>query len=128
MLPFRRIDCGNRGSRMWAAVVDARSRMQQITSRHNPIVGMFRDAAAEPDPSGARVLLDGAHLVREARDAHLAFTAVVVATSRLAVDSEEGRLAVELERAAIEVTAAPDQVFAAISPVRTPSGIVAIVR
>ena len=100
--------------------------MRQITSRQNPIVRLFRETADNPDSSGARLLLDGAHLVREARDAQLTFASVVVAASRLQTDTEEGRLAATLERNGVEVTSASDQVFAAVSPVRTPSGIVAI--
>ena len=39
--------------------------MTSISSRHNPLVRAFRELARTPDPSGARLLLDGAHLVRE---------------------------------------------------------------
>lgn len=100
--------------------------MRIVTSRHNALVRTFQTLAKAPDPSGARLLLDGAHLVREARDARLSFASVIVAASRLSTDTEEARLAAVLERDGIEVTCARDQVFAAISPVRTPSGIVAI--
>lgn len=98
--------------------------MKTVTSRHNPIVRTFRLAADTPD--GARLLLDGAHLVREARAAGLSFEAVAVAASRLDADSEEGRLARELEREGLQVTTATDDVFSALSPVQHPSGIVAI--
>jgi len=102
--------------------------MRRITSRQNPIVRTFRALADTADPSGARLLLDGAHLVAEARRAGLAFDAVAVLASRLDGDTEEGRLADDLDHGGVEVIQANDQVFAAISPVRTPSGIVAIVR
>jgi len=97
-----------------------------VSSRQNALVRAYRDLAREPDPAGLRLLLDGAHLVREALDAALSFESVVVASSRLDVENEERALAESLERGGTDVTAASDQVFASISPVRTPSGIVAI--
>jgi TrmH family RNA methyltransferase len=100
--------------------------MKSISSRQNPLVRSFRELAAEPDPSGARVLLDGVHLVSDARAAGLTLEAVAVAAGHLQSDSEEGVLARRLESTGIEVALASDDVFAAMSPVRTPSGIVAI--
>jgi TrmH family RNA methyltransferase len=89
-------------------------------------VRAYRDLARVGDVAGVRLLLDGAHLVREAHAAALHLESVVVAVSRLASHSEERALAESLERSGVDVVAASDQVFAAISPVRTPSGIVAI--
>jgi TrmH family RNA methyltransferase len=64
--------------------------------------------------------------VREAHAAALPLESVVIASSRLDSDNEERALAESLERHGIDVAAANEQVFAAISPVRAPSGIVAI--
>ena len=100
--------------------------MKRISSRQNPIVQAYRELAQEPDSAGVRLLLDGAHLVREARDAALRFESVVVAASRLDQETEERIIAESLEHAGVDVVAASDHVFEAISPVRTPSGIVAI--
>jgi len=100
--------------------------MQTIASRHNPIIRSFRDLADRPDPEGARLLLDGAHLVREALSAGFAFEHVCVAASHLGRGGEEATLADAIERSGAGVAVVPDQVFAVISPVRTPSGIVAI--
>jgi TrmH family RNA methyltransferase len=100
--------------------------LKTITSRHNPIVGRFRAMADEPDPSGAHVLLDGVHLVRDAFDSGLAFEVVAIASSRLKSGSEEGRLATMLESEGLDVLETSDEVFAALSPVKTPSGIAAI--
>ena len=100
--------------------------MKTISSRQNPIVRAYRHLADEPDPIGARLLLDGAHLVREARAASLRFESVAAAVSHLAAATEEGILAHELERDGVDVVAVDDQVFSAMSPVHTPSGIVAI--
>jgi TrmH family RNA methyltransferase len=102
--------------------------MRRITSRHNPVVHTFRALADTPDPAGARLLLDGSHLVDEARRARMSFEVVAVAASRLERDSEEAGLAHELDRHGVDVVVAGDQVFAALSPVRTPSGIAAIAR
>jgi TrmH family RNA methyltransferase len=97
-----------------------------ISSRHNPLVAAFRTLADTPDPTGARLLLDGAHLVNDARSSGLHFEAVAVAASRLTSQTEEGLLAQRLVREGIDVVEASDAVFDALSPVRSPSGIVAI--
>jgi len=100
--------------------------MRILSGRQNQTVRLFRTLATDADVSGARLLLDGAHLVEEARTAGLSFEVAAVASSRLAGDTEEGRLALALERDGVEVLMAPDQLFAVLSPVKTPSGIVAI--
>jgi len=98
--------------------------MKTIASRQNPLVREFRELATTPDPS--RLLLDGAHLVREAQRAGAAIRIVAVAASKLEGDSEEGALARALATSGAEVVTASDQVLDAMSPVRTPAGIVAI--
>jgi RNA methyltransferase, TrmH family len=100
--------------------------MKVVSSRQNPIVATFRTLADQPDPTGARLLLDGAHLVNDARTSGLQFEAVAVAASRLTSQTEEGLLAQRLEREGIDVVEASDAVFDALSPVTSPSGIVAI--
>ena len=100
--------------------------MRLISSRQNPIVAAFRTLADEPDPTGTRLLLDGAHLVNDARSSGLRFETVAVAASRLTSQTEEGLLAQRLDREGIDVVEASDAVFDALSPVRSPSGIVAI--
>jgi TrmH family RNA methyltransferase len=100
--------------------------MKRIASRQNAIVRAYRDLARKPDPNGRRLLLDGAHLVREAQAAALPFESVVIVQSHLNRETEERALAQSLQRAGVDVVSAGDPVFAALSPVRTPSGIVAI--
>jgi len=102
--------------------------MDIVSSRQNAIVRACRELADAPDPAGARLLLDGAHLVRDADAAGHEFEFVAVAASRLTIDTEEGELARRLETYGSPVYAVNDKVFAAMSPVRSPSGIVAIVR
>jgi RNA methyltransferase, TrmH family len=98
-----------------------------ITSRQNPLVARFRSAAEERSDGDAHVLLDGAHLVRDARNSGLAIDVVAVASSSLRADTEEGRLARALAHEGVDVIETSDEVFDALSPVRTPSGIAAIV-
>jgi TrmH family RNA methyltransferase len=100
--------------------------MKVVSSRHNPLVGRFRTLAETPDPAGTQLLLDGVHLVRDARASGLVFDIVAVSSSSLRADTEEGRLAKTLADAGIEVVEAADEVFDALSPVKTPSGIAAI--
>ena len=102
--------------------------MRIISGRQNPAVRVFRSLASSTDVTGERVLLDGVHLVREAREAGTAFEIVAIASSRLARETEEGLLAHALERDGVDVVMAPDQLFGIISPVRTPSGIIAVAR
>ncbi len=102
--------------------------MKSISSRQNPIVRTFRALADNPDLTGERVLLDGAHLVRDAHLAGAVFELLVVAASRLGAGTEEEQLVTELESSAIDIVAADDKVFAALSPAKSPAGIAAIVR
>jgi RNA methyltransferase, TrmH family len=102
--------------------------MRTISSRQNPLVRTFRELADNPDPTGERILLDGVHLVEDAHAAGAVFEALVVASSRLQAPTDEGALALALEQAEVDVIEADDKVFAALSPVKTPSGLVAIAR
>jgi TrmH family RNA methyltransferase len=100
--------------------------MRTITSRQNPTVARFRALADAADPTAARVLLDGVHLIRDAQESGLTFEIAAVSSSRLESDNEEAQLAQRLAHSGVDVIQAPDAVFPALSPVRTPSGIVAI--
>lgn len=100
--------------------------IRSISSRRHPVVAEFRALAEQPDSSGRRLLLDGAHLVREALDSGLDFEVVAVAGSRITSDGEVSALVRDLLARAVDVVEASDPVLDAISPVRTASGIVAI--
>jgi TrmH family RNA methyltransferase len=102
--------------------------VKTISSRQNPIVRAYRELANEPDVGDARVLLDGVHLVRDAHVAGLTFESVGVAASTLTEQTEEGALARALESAGAPIVTVTDAVFEAMSPVRSPSGIIAIAR
>jgi len=98
-----------------------------ISSRHNPIVRTFRELARQPDATGARLLLDGAHLIREAIAARVEFETVAVIGSR-APGTEEADVARTAGNHGARVLTVSDSAFAVMSPVRAPSGIVAIAR
>jgi TrmH family RNA methyltransferase len=102
--------------------------MKSISSRQHPVVRAFRDLASDPDPDGVRLLLDGAHQVRDARQAGLDIEVIAVAASRLEAPTEEGDIAREAAAAGVDVVTVSGQVMDAVSPVRTPSRIVAIAR
>ncbi len=99
--------------------------VERISSRQNPLVKRFRDLAGGAHRGGA-VLLDGAHLLREALSARIPLDTVAVADST--DDAEVRELAAETARAGIRTIAVTSPVLAAMSPVRSPSGIVAIGR
>ncbi len=102
--------------------------MKIISSRQNPTVRAFRDLIDSPDPAGVRVLLDGVHLVRDAHAAGAEFELIAVDGSRLDRESEEGDLARALAASGVEVVSGTSAVLAAMSPVTTSTGIVAIAR
>jgi TrmH family RNA methyltransferase len=94
--------------------------VEPISSRQNPIVRRFRDAARSPADG---LLLDGAHLLAEALAAQVSIELVAV---RQDCSGDESALAaLAAERGARVVAVTPD-VLSAMSPVRHPSGIVAI--
>jgi len=94
-----------------------------ITSRQNPIVARFR-TAARGDVGGV-ILLDGAHLVGDALAAQVPFQIAAVTTAS-AEQSEVAPLVEALSRRGVEVVTVSGPVMDAISPVKTPSGIVAL--
>ena len=100
--------------------------MRSISSRQNPIVASFRDPAADAPLDGSRLLLDGTHLVEDARGAGLRLTTVAVTEEAMTRAPALARLAQTLEHDDAEVVVVTTAVMAALSPVRTPSGIVAI--
>lgn len=98
--------------------------MRRISSRSNPLVARFRDAARGRDTS-ATLLLDGEHLIDEALSNNV--TLDVVALADGIVDANP-RLIDRLERAGADVVGVPSQVMAAMSPVKQPTGLVALAR
>lgn len=98
-----------------------------ISSRQNSSVQRYRTLAREhaQDDQERRLLLEGLHLLKEARAAGLAIDSAAFAREMLA-SSDVQALARTLADAGAEVFAVSDSVLAAMSPARTPSGVVAI--
>lgn len=98
--------------------------MAMLSSRRHPLVRAFR-AAARGGP-GAPLLLDGWHLVGDAVAAGLRLRQVVVAASDGARRPAEAALLAALRTRGVPVREAAAPVLAAVSPVRAPTGIVAL--
>ncbi|MDO8834390.1 MAG: RNA methyltransferase [Vicinamibacterales bacterium] len=98
--------------------------MRTITSRQHAMVGRFRAAAARPSGT-ADLLIDGPHLVRDALAAGV--TLDTVATTAAARETAEIAAIIDaLATTGTEVVSVSEPVMGALSPVRTPTGIVAI--
>jgi TrmH family RNA methyltransferase len=94
-----------------------------ITSRQNPLVARFREAAR--GDAGPVMLLDGPHLVADAIGAGVGLQIAAVTPSTVDDHALEDLIAA-LGRAGVEVTLVSASVMDAISPVRSPSSIVAL--
>src|SRR5688500_8838862 len=96
--------------------------MDPITSRQNPIVRRFREAAGAP---GDSLLLDGPHLIEEALAASVPIELIAVDD---AANGDVRTLARRVEAAGARLVSVTSSLLSAMSPVRQPSGIVAIGR
>ena len=94
----------------------------RITSRQHEIVRRFREAAQREAED--TVVLDGEHLLSEALRASVRVEIVLAALA----DGAHGALAARAQSAGAVVYDAVPAVIEAASPVRTPSGIVALAR
>jgi TrmH family RNA methyltransferase len=100
--------------------------LPRLPSRQHPVVRAFRDAAATSAP---HVLLDGAHLVREALAAGLPLAHLLVtAHFRETAAPFDAELIAAAMASGVTVHEAAPAVVSAASPVRTSSGIVALAR
>lgn len=99
----------------------------RLTRRQDPIVTRLRELARGRDAGSEDVLLDGTHVVLEALRADVPLEVILATTDRLEEASPEMRqlwsLAAASGAAIYDVTTS---VMDAASPVRTPSGIVAL--
>jgi TrmH family RNA methyltransferase len=96
--------------------------VKALSSRQNPLVARFRAVARGDDRT--LLLLDGLHLVADALDARLSIQHAIVAAGR--AEQPDIRLLLErLARVGVELVRAGPPVMAAVSPVRSPSAIVA---
>ena len=102
-------------------------RVRTITSRQNPGVQAFRELLRKRKPGDTRVLIDGWHLLIEAQQAGVPIERAAFTTDLLDT-KETANAARGLADAGVEVIAVSGPVMEALSPVRTPSGVVAIGR
>lgn len=97
--------------------------MKRISSRQNEIVARYRSAARGNE--AAILLLDGAHLVSEALGAGIRLRHAMIAADV----GEEGvmrPLVERLTRSGVDVAIATAPVMSVVSPVRSPSAVVAL--
>ena len=100
----------------------------RISRRQDPIVTRFRDAAKHHGQND-EVVLDGVHLLLDALRAGIAIDIVVASADRLDDPSADVQELWRLVRGAgVPLHEATTGVIEAASPVRTPSGVVAIAR
>jgi RNA methyltransferase, TrmH family len=97
--------------------------VRRISSRSNPLVTRFREVARGRGPDGV-ILLDGEHLIEEALASGV--TLDTVALAEYLVDALSDGLVDRVARAGAQIVRVPPPVMAAMSPVRQPSGIVAL--
>jgi RNA methyltransferase, TrmH family len=97
--------------------------VRRISSRSNPLVARFREVARGRGPDGV-ILLDGEHLIDEALASGIALDTVALAETL--VDALSDGLVDRVQRAGAQIVRVPPPVMAAMSPVRQPSGIVAL--
>ena len=96
-----------------------------ISSRHNALVAACRRLARERPTGPGDVLLDGAHLIEEALTAGVPIRTVAVSRA-VRARSDVTALLQRLQRAGADVIDVTEDVLRAMSPTRTPSGLVAI--
>jgi len=97
----------------------------RITSRQNPIVNRYR-AVAKGHVDGM-MLLDGVHLLQDALAAGIEIEHAAIDVGA-AERSDISRLAAQLHAQRVETVTATAPVMGAMSPVHSPTGIVAIGR
>ena len=98
--------------------------MERISSRQNPLVRRFRELSSGSTRHPHDVLLDGEHLVREAIASRVRIETAAIGAG--AGDPALSTLADEIADAGGRVFEVTTSVLHAMSPVREPSGIVAI--
>jgi TrmH family RNA methyltransferase len=98
--------------------------VEQVTSRSNPLIRRFREAARE-GRLDATVLLDGPHLLEEARRSNVEVEVVAFGQSFAA---RHAQLADSVVRSGVRSVIVPDGILETLTPVRQPRGVVALAR
>lgn len=99
--------------------------MKSLSGRHHPLVTTFRALARGRGGDGTSMLLDGFHLVADAVAAGVPMK-VVAFTARALSTPDGARLAAAATSLDADVVEVSEPVMAAMSPVATPAGVVAI--
>ena len=99
--------------------------MRSLSSRHHPLVATCRALARARGGRDTRLLLDGAHLVVDALAAGLRLDEVAF-TARSRSTPEGARLVERLSSTSATLSEVSEPMMAAMSPVSSPSGVVAI--
>ncbi len=101
--------------------------MNTISSRQNPFVQRCRALARHRDAAGGAILLDGFHLLADALDAGVPIEAAA-ATAAAWTSADGASLAERLGARGVPLYEATDAAVQAASPVRSPTGVVAVGR
>lgn len=101
--------------------------MKSVSSRDNPLIKRLRalSESARARRDSGQTLLDGAHLLRAALESGIQPVELLVSEQGLARDEIVSLLD---DCATIRTTCVPDALFAQISPVDTPSGLIAVIE
>ena len=103
--------------------------MERITSRQNAVVKRFRALARTAPASGGEILLDGEHLIDEALQSGIPIEIAAVSTEDgNGARGSPAKIVADVRSAGGRVFHVTKDVLNAISPVRQPSGVVAIAR
>jgi len=101
--------------------------MPTIRSRQHPLVARCRALAGGRDRDDGAVLLDGLHLLADALAAGLRIEVAAFTPAALArADGEGRRLAAAAEARGARIVEVAGTVMDALSPTRSPSGVVAL--
>ena len=95
--------------------------MTEITSRQHPVVKQFREAAH----GGSLMLLDGWHLIAEALGADVSIGTLAVCGP---MSADQQALIERARNAVAHIVELSDAVLKALSPVNSPTGVVATAR
>jgi TrmH family RNA methyltransferase len=101
--------------------------LPRLTRRQDPIVARFREVASRRAVADDTILLDGPHVLLEALRADLPVEVILTSTAMLESHAPDMQQLWSLAGASgAEIYDVPTAVMDAASPVRTPSGIVAL--
>jgi TrmH family RNA methyltransferase len=103
--------------------------MEQISSAHNPSLKLARKLlkSQRERRRAGKILLDGVHLI-SSYSGIFGLTDAVILVRNSSVDATEIRALVDMLPTDVRVLEIPDAMFQDISPVDTPSGIIALVN